>query len=137
MKERVRRGGGQDEDFLLSFFAVAYILNTDLNWIRDSVGSFFVCFIQPKGADNCPVRYCLPTARLKTSYDWIQLEWQNTQVKQVHLYQTLQVNQAQLFSKLNKRSELTSISTSSGRHRKSYLLIFGWKKKPKKEIFTW
>ena len=75
---------------------------------------YFQCqflFIQPEGASSCLVCYYKVTARLKTSYDCLRPEWQNTRAKWVYLYQTLWAKRAQFFSKLNKWSELISIST--------------------------
>ena len=59
---------------------------------------------------TCLVRYCLSSARINTSYDWLRLEWKNTREKRVHLYQTARAKRAQFFSKLNEQSELISIS---------------------------
>ena len=60
---------------------------------------------------NCLVCYCLPFARLNTSYDWIQPEWQHTQGKRVYLYLNIWAKQSQCFPKLNKPSKFISIST--------------------------
>ena len=68
-----------------------------------------VYFIQPEGAANWIIHYCLPTAFLNISYDWLGPEWHNTQANQVYLYQTLRAKQAWYFSMLNERIQLISV----------------------------
>ena len=53
--------------------------------------------ISREGVANWITRYRLLSMRLKTSYDWLCPEWQNTRAKRVYLYQTLQAKRAQLF----------------------------------------
>ena len=69
----------------------------------------------------------LQYVRLKTSYDWLRPEWQNTKSKRVYLYQNLWAKR-DLFLEFSEQIELISISTNSGRHHPGCLWIFGGKK---------
>ena len=81
-----------------------------------SKASVFVTNSTSKASLKLPCRlkstvFHLPHGCLNTSYNWLQPQWQTTRAKQVYLYQTLRAKGAWFLSKLNKRSELISIST--------------------------